>query len=114
MNNQTCCIITPSYAPDFERCRLLSETITQFHQSPINHYIIVDQKDYQLFSQLKKANTEIMTVESVLPWWIKRENVFKLYQYLETIYNRHWIKTALSRDTRILLANSKNAFLGDR
>jgi hypothetical protein len=91
MDNQTCCIITPSYAPDFERCRLLCETVTQFHQSSINHYIIVDRKDYRLFSQLKKPNTEIITVESVLPWWIKKIPFLKNGWFsLKTLPLRNW------------------------
>lgn len=65
-------IITPSYAPDFARCRLLSESIDWCAASPIKHYIIVDRRDLNLFQQLQSANREIITVESVLPWWIKK------------------------------------------
>ena len=120
MNNQTCCIITPSYAPDFERCRLLSETITQFHQSPINHYIIVDQKDYRLFSQLKKVNTEIMTVESVLPWWIKKIPLLKNGWFsFKTLPIRNWIIQQLVKlsiaqyisENVLIFVDSDNAFI---
>ncbi len=120
MNNQNCCIITPSYAPDFERCRLLSETITQFHQSPINHYIIVDQKDYRLFSQLKKVNTEIMTVESVLPWWIKKIPLLKNGWFsFKTLPIRNWIIQQLVKlsiaqyisENVLIFVDSDNAFI---
>jgi Family of unknown function (DUF6492) len=63
-------IITPSYAPDFQRCQLLSWSIEQFISPPVTHYIIVDRRDLDLFRQLQKPNTEIITVESVLPSWI--------------------------------------------
>lgn len=68
----TACFITPSYAPDFERCRLLCESIAKFVSPPIPHYIIVDKKDFNLFSQLQNSYTHILTKESILPWWIWR------------------------------------------
>jgi hypothetical protein len=68
----TACLITPSYAPDFERCRLLCESVAQFVYPQIPHYIIVDKKDLKLFSQLQNPYTHILTKESILPWWIWR------------------------------------------
>ncbi len=65
-------IVTPSYSPDFERCRLLSQSIENFVPPSVNHYIIVPKRDLPLFKQIKRKNTQIITVESVLPWWIKR------------------------------------------
>lgn len=70
-------VITPSYAPDFERCRLLSQSIDRFALSPINHYIIVDRQDLKLFQQLQGTNRQIITVESVLPWWIQKISLVK-------------------------------------
>jgi hypothetical protein len=68
----TACLITPSYAPDFERCRLLCESVAQFVYPQIPHYIIVDKKDLKLFSHLQNNYTHILTKESILPWWIWR------------------------------------------
>lgn len=65
-------VITPSYAPDFERCRLLSWSIQKFVSPSVTHYIIVDQQDQKRFGQLAGPKTEIITKESILPWWIKR------------------------------------------
>jgi Family of unknown function (DUF6492) len=65
-------IITPSYAPDFERCRLLCQSIEQFVSPPVHHYIVVDRADWSLFQPLAGANTSILTKEEVLPWWIVR------------------------------------------
>ncbi len=74
---QNCCIITPSYAPDFERCKLLSWSIEAFAPASIKHYIIVPKRDLPLFQKLQKSNTEIITVESILPIWIQRLPLFK-------------------------------------
>jgi hypothetical protein len=71
------CIITPSYAPDFERCKLLSWSIEAFAPQSVNHYIIVPKRDLPLFQKLQKPNTEIITVESILPFWIQRLPLLK-------------------------------------
>ncbi|MGL5939680.1 MAG: DUF6492 family protein [Waterburya sp.] len=91
-NNYSFAIITPSYAPDFLRCKLLCETIEQYSLSPVKHYIIIDQKDWKLFQTLQKPNLEIITVESVLPWWIKKVNLFKNgWISFKTLPLRNWI-----------------------
>jgi hypothetical protein len=77
MNKLNGAIVTPSYGPDFERCQLLSRSIENFVPPSVNHYIIVPERDLALFKQIKRKNTELITVESVLPWWIKRIPVMK-------------------------------------
>lgn len=72
INEHTFAIITPSYAPDFERCKILCWSIDKFISPNVNHYIIVDRQDYQLFSQLQGTKRKIIVKESILPWWIKR------------------------------------------
>jgi hypothetical protein len=85
-------IITPSYAPDFERCQLLSWSVEKFISPSVTHYIIVPERDLPLFRQLQKPNTEIITVESVLPWWIKRLPLIKNgWLSLKTVFIRGWI-----------------------
>ena len=86
------CIITPSYKPDFARCRLLSESIDRFSLAPIHHYIIVDRKDKKLFQQLATSQRTILTVESILPWWIQK--IPKLQNgwfSLKTLPIRNWL-----------------------
>jgi hypothetical protein len=86
------CFITPSYAPDFQRCKLLSQSMNEFVQPPFQHYIVVDRVDYSLFRPLANRHTQIITVESVLPWWIRREPIFgKLWLSLKTPPIRNWI-----------------------
>lgn len=65
-------IVTPSYAPDFERCQTLCWSIDKFVLADVNHYIVVDRQDYHLFSQLEGTRRKIIAKESILPWWIRR------------------------------------------
>jgi hypothetical protein len=92
MNKFNFAIITPSYAPDFERCQLLSRSIEQFISPYVTHYIIVDQRDLPLFRQLQRPKTEIITKEAILPWWIKRIPLVKnTWMSLKSIPIRGWI-----------------------
>ncbi|MBR8838811.1 MAG: hypothetical protein DSM106950_33615 [Stigonema ocellatum SAG 48.90 = DSM 106950] len=85
-------IITPSYTPDFERCRLLSWSIQKFISPSVTHYILVERQDELLFSQLQSPNTKIHLVESLLPWWIQRIPFFKNgWLSLKTPPIRNWI-----------------------
>ncbi|MEO1144429.1 MAG: DUF6492 family protein [Cyanobacteria bacterium J06638_22] len=72
VDDLTFAFVTPSYAPDFQRCKLLCWSIKQFISVPVKHYLIVERKDLALFNQLADANTVILTKEDILPSWIKR------------------------------------------
>lgn len=92
MNNYSFAVVTPSYAPDFIRCKLLCETIDRHSILPIKHYLIVDRKDLKLFQTLQTTNREIIAVESVLPWWIKKVNLVKNgWISLKSTPLRNWI-----------------------
>ncbi|MEM1376790.1 MAG: DUF6492 family protein [Pseudomonadota bacterium] len=65
-------IITASYAPDFERCSILCETIDA-HASELEcHYILVDGPDKALFEKLAGPKRQILTDTELLPWWLRR------------------------------------------
>lgn len=65
-------IITPSYPPDFDRCRLLVESV-QKHVSPaVTHFLVVKRKDAGLFGTLRGPNVEILIAEDLLPWWLRK------------------------------------------
>jgi hypothetical protein len=92
MNKLEFGIITPSYALDFERCQLLSWSIQECISPATTHYIIVDARDFKLFRQLKTPNTEIITVESILPWWIQRLPLIKNgWLSLKNAFIRNWL-----------------------
>lgn len=85
-------IVTPSYAPDFERCQLLSHTVERYVAAPMKHYIVVDARDYDLFKTLTNAHTEILTVESIVPSWIRRvPGLKKGWFSFRTLFLRNWM-----------------------
>lgn len=85
-------VVTLSYTPDFERCELLAWSVQQFLSPPVKHYIVVTQQDYPLFKQLQGPRTEIITVESVLPWWLFKSPLFKKgWISFKTLPVRNWI-----------------------
>ena len=63
----TAAIVTASYAPDFERCRLLCETIDRFVAGAPRHYILVEQRDVALFRQLETRDRVIISERDLLP-----------------------------------------------
>jgi len=65
-------IITASYAPDFERCRILCESIDRYATGYSCHYILVDAPDVGLFAELADPKRKIITDTELLPWWMKR------------------------------------------
>ena len=67
---RTYAIITPSYALDFERCRLLADSVRDRVAPEIAHYIIVDRRDEGLFQALRGPRTHIIVKQSILPWWL--------------------------------------------
>lgn len=85
-------IVTPSYPPDFERCKLLAWSIQQFVQPSVTHYIVVKKKDYPLFKQLKGPKTEIVIVESIIPpWLVKIPFTSNGWLSLKTPPVRNWL-----------------------
>lgn len=65
-------LVTPSYAPDFERCRILCESVRRFVHGYHEHLIVVDRQDEALFSQLAGGQTRLLLKERILPGWLRR------------------------------------------
>jgi hypothetical protein len=85
-------LITPSYAPDLERCRLLVESVERCLPGTVRQYIVVDRRDLALFSPLRSARIELRLVEDLLPWWILRiPTVRRWWLSLQTRPIRSWI-----------------------
>jgi hypothetical protein len=72
------CLITPSYAPDFERCQLLVRSIDRYNLAPCKQYIIVDRKDRSIFKQLENDRTVMLITEELLPQWLFRLPLVRL------------------------------------
>ncbi|BAZ44531.1 hypothetical protein NIES4102_15420 [Chondrocystis sp. NIES-4102] len=90
--NNSFAIITPSYAPDFTRCQLLCETLDEYSVCAVKHYVIVDQKDFKLFASLQRQHRQIITVESILPWWIKKASFLNNgWLSFKSLPIRNWI-----------------------
>lgn len=68
---QTAAIITPSYAGDFERCKLLAESVRECAPD-IPHYIIVDDRDRRLFKSLEVGRTRLVPSEDITAPWLVR------------------------------------------
>jgi hypothetical protein len=64
---QRIAVVTPSFARDFTLCSELNESVLTHLPASAKHYIIVDNRDLDLFSVLEGARTVIMAVEDVIP-----------------------------------------------
>lgn len=65
-------IITASYAPDFERCAILCESIDRHVSGHRMHYLLVDMVDAALFARLEGPKRRVITERELLPWWFRR------------------------------------------
>ena len=66
----TAAIVTASYAPDFERCRLLCETLDRHVSGAAHHYILVEHHDFRLFRQLETGRRTVVDERDLLPRWL--------------------------------------------
>lgn len=71
MSTPTTAIVTASYAPDFERCRLLCETMDANLSGFQKHYILVEHRDVPLFSSLESDRRVVVDERDLLPGWLK-------------------------------------------
>lgn len=63
-------IVTPSYAADLERCRLLCESIDRFVTGFEEHYLLVADHDVALFRELESRNRIVIAERDLLPPWL--------------------------------------------
>ena len=64
-------IVTASYGADFERCRLLCDSMDARLKGRWNHYILVEQRDLPRFRSLQKPNRFIIDERDILPDWLR-------------------------------------------
>jgi hypothetical protein len=60
-------VLTPSYAPDFELCRLLNHSVLDCTAPEVEHHLVVPRRDRELFAQLETSRTRVWTVDDFLP-----------------------------------------------
>ncbi|MFK4824399.1 DUF6492 family protein [Paenochrobactrum sp. BZR 588] len=63
-------LITASYDKDFDRCRLLCETLDHYVTGFEAHYILVAHRDVALFKQLEGPRRIIVDERDLLPRWL--------------------------------------------
>ena len=64
-------IVTASYRGDFERCRLLCDSIDERVTGITRHVILVEAADLALFSTLAGPKREIVSERDLLPAWLR-------------------------------------------
>lgn len=64
-------VVTASYAADFERCRMLCESMDRRLKGDWTHYILVASFDVALFSVLQGARRRIVSERELLPSWLR-------------------------------------------
>ena len=64
-------LITPSHGEDFERCRLLCDSMDAFVGGKPDHFILVDDRDYAKFTELGGTRRHIINELDILPPWLR-------------------------------------------
>ncbi len=67
----TTALVTASFGPDFERCRLLCETIDRHVTGYTCHYILVETADVPLFKALETPRRKVIDEKDMLPRWLR-------------------------------------------
>ena len=96
MSNHSTALITPSYSGDYERCRLLCDSVDRFVEDRPDHFILVDDEDYALFSSLSGSKRHVINELDILPVWLHNlrplvpSNARKLWWSTKTWPMRGW------------------------
>ncbi len=64
-------VVTASYASDFERCRLLCDSLDRRLSGDWCHYILVEAADLARFAALRGPRRLIVDEREILPNWLK-------------------------------------------
>lgn len=75
--------VTPSHAPDFDRCELLLRSRERYVSGLTQHYVIVTRDDYPLFQQLQRPGVTLLVTEDVMSTWTLPVN----------LHRRVWLNT---------------------
>ena len=96
--------LTVSYAPDHDRCALLSRSLRALAPS-VQHYIVVDHADRRHFASLESSRTTLLTTEEVLPVRVHRVKTRGLWTPIESVgpgarQADPWLARATAREAR--------------
>lgn len=85
-------LITCSYAPDAERCRVLCQTVAEHVDASIEHLLLVPRSDAAMFREVGGERSRVVCVEDLLPSWLHRVPGSKKWWWsLRTWPIRGWI-----------------------
>lgn len=90
-------ILTPSYAMDFDRCKLLCESLDALGDGRGRHYILVADHDYAQFSTLAGPRRSVIADSELLPAWLR-----PVRRPFDRQRRHIWISTDLRRQIRPL------------
>jgi hypothetical protein len=96
-------LVSPSFRTDFDCCAMLVESVERWVSPGLRHYLIVDHRDVPLFRPLESRRTEVLVVEDIVPWWIRRvPGVRRLWFSFRSLPIRNWI---LQQIVKLSVAN---------
>lgn len=64
-------IVTSSYRGDFERCRLLCDSIDARVSGHTKHILAVEPRDVAMFRALEGPKREVVDERELFPWWLR-------------------------------------------
>ncbi|EAU43218.1 hypothetical protein FP2506_10251 [Fulvimarina pelagi HTCC2506] len=64
-------IVTSSYRGDFERCRLLCDSIDARVRGHTRHILAVESRDVSMFRVLEGPKREVVDERDLFPWWLR-------------------------------------------
>ena len=70
-NLDTFAIATPSYVGDLHRCALLCASIDRFVSGHSMHYLLIEDRDAELFAHLAGPRRKIIVESELLPRWLR-------------------------------------------
>ncbi len=84
-------IVTPTYRNDFERAKLLVDSVKR-HAPDLNHYLFVERRDAVMFQPLLGPRTHLRIVNDIVPSWVFRvPGLPGFWLSLRTLPVRNWI-----------------------